>query len=76
MLEDREGILKDIQKLELFNGTISEKVLQKPYGAERKKLFPTDTGMVVTDFLIQYFPDIINYGFTAQVEHELDEIAE
>ena len=76
VLEDREGILKDIQKLELFNGTISEKVLQKPYGAERKKLFPTDTGMVVTDFLIQYFPDIINYGFTAQVEHELDEIAE
>jgi DNA topoisomerase-1 len=51
-------------------------VIQKPYGAERKKLFPTDTGMVVTDFLIEHFPDIVDYGFTAKVEEEFDEIAE
>ena len=80
MLEDREWIMKDFQKLELkpkgSSFELTEEVIQKPYGAERKKLFPTDTGMVVTDFLIEHFPDIVDYGFTAKVEEEFDEIAE
>lgn len=80
MLEDREGIMKDFQKLELkpkgSSYELTEEVIKKPYGAERKKLFPTDTGMVVTDFLIEHFPDIVDYGFTAKVEEEFDEIAE
>src|SRR5690606_9964485 len=44
-------------------------------GAEKNKLFPTDTAMVVTDFLIEHFPSIIDYSFTAKVEEEFDEIA-
>lgn len=80
VLEDREWVMKDFQKLELkpkgSSFELTEEVIQKPYGAERKKLFPTDTGMVVTDFLIEHFPDIVDYGFTAKVEEEFDEIAE
>ena len=45
-------------------------------GAEKAKLMPTDTGMVVNDFLIQYFPNILDYNFTANVEKQFDEIAE
>jgi DNA topoisomerase-1 len=76
VMEDREGVMKEFQKLELSQWVIKEEILLKPYGAERKKLFPTDTGMVVTDFLIAHFPEIVDYGFTAKVEEELDEIAE
>ena len=72
--------MKEFQKLELkpkaSSFELTEEVIKKPYGAERKKLFPTDTGMVVTDFLIEHFPDIVDYGFTAKVEEEFDEIAE
>ena len=46
------------------------------YGTEKSKLVPTDIGMVVNDFLIDYFPDIMNYNFTAQVEKEFDDIAD
>ena len=45
-------------------------------GTEKAKLFPTDTGTVVNDFLTEYFPDILDYNFTASVEKEFDEIAE
>ena len=45
-------------------------------GAEKSKLFPTDTGIVVNDFLTEYFPDILDYNFTASVEKDFDEIAE
>lgn len=45
-------------------------------GAEKAKLFPTDTGTVVNDFLTEYFPDILDFNFTASVEKEFDEIAE
>ena len=44
-------------------------------GAERNKLFPTDIGMVVNDFLMKYFPNIVSYDFTAKVEMEFDEIS-
>jgi DNA topoisomerase-1 len=45
-------------------------------GAEKQKLFPTDVGMIVNDFLIQYFPEIMDYSFTANVEEEFDVVAE
>ena len=45
-------------------------------GAENKKLFPTDVGIVVTDFLVEHFSDVMEYSFTASVETEFDEIAE
>ena len=89
ILEDREGVMKDFDKLELIPATnknsewtplwtflLTQEAIKKPYGAEKKKLFPTDTGTIVTDFLIEHFPDIVDYGFTAKVEEEFDEIAE
>jgi len=45
------------------------------YGADKNKLFPTDMGLVVTDFLVQHFPDILDYSFTASVEKDFDNIA-
>jgi len=56
------------------NNLISEEVKNK-YGAEKNKLFPTDVGVVVTDFLIQNFENIMQYSFTASVEDEFDQIA-
>ena len=49
---------------------------QENTGAEKSKLFPTDLGLVVTDFLKQYFDDIMDYNFTARIEEEFDEMAE
>jgi DNA topoisomerase-1 len=60
----------------LKDGTISNETKQQNTGAEKQKLFPTDTGMVVTDFLVANFENIMDYNFTANVEEEFDEIAE
>jgi DNA topoisomerase-1 len=49
--------------------------LKQMIGAEKNKLFPTDVGMIVTDFLIENFPNIMDYGFTANVEEEFDHVA-
>jgi DNA topoisomerase-1 len=49
---------------------------QENTGAEKSKLFPTDLGLVVTDFLKQHFESIMDYGFTAQIEEEFDHVAE
>ena len=46
------------------------------YGAEKRKLFPTDIGMVVNDFLVKHFPNVLDYHFTAQVEEQFDHIAQ
>ncbi|HLG03277.1 MAG TPA: type I DNA topoisomerase, partial [Bacteroidia bacterium] len=74
--EDREGTPRNFNVLTLRNGQISEEIKTENTGAEKAKLFPTDIGMVVTDFLIQYFPKIMDYHFTANVEEEFDVIAE
>jgi DNA topoisomerase-1 len=74
--EDREGKPRNYNVLTVRDGKVSEETRTENTGAEKSKLFPTDIGMVVTDFLIQYFPDIMNYNFTANVEEEFDEIAE
>lgn len=74
--EDREGKPRNYNVLTVRDGKLAEEVKTENTGAEKSKLFPTDIGMVVTDFLNQYFPDIMNYNFTANVEEEFDEIAE
>ena len=74
--EDIEGVMRECDMLRLENGDIKEQTITEVYGTEKSKLVPTDIGMVVNDFLIDYFPDIMNYNFTAQVEKEFDDIAE
>jgi DNA topoisomerase-1 len=73
---DKEGVKRDFRILELKNDTIRKLVEQENTGAEKSKLFPTDLGLVVTDFLKQYFDDIMDYNFTARIEEEFDEVAQ
>ena len=73
---DKEGVRRDFRVLRLIKDTISKEADQENTGAEKSKLFPSDLGLVVTDFLKQYFDDIMDYGFTARIEAEFDEVAE
>jgi DNA topoisomerase-1 len=74
--EDREGVQRNFNVATLKAGKITEEVRTEGTGAEKSKLFPTDIGMVVTDFLLAQFPQIMDFNFTAKVEEEFDEIAE
>lgn len=76
--EDREPAVREINVLTLDAGKkeIKKKKKKENYGAEKSKLFPTDIGMVVNDFLVEHFSRIMEYSFTAMVEKNLDEIAE
>ncbi len=74
--EDRPGVEREFFQLTFKNDKIEEKTKSEVTGTEKSKLFPTDIGMVVNDFLIKYFQKIMDYGFTADVEINLDEIAE
>lgn len=73
---DRPSIERKYNELKLKKGNIIDVVKTENTGAEKSKLFPTDIGLVVNDFLIEYFPDILDYNFTANVEKEFDSIAE
>jgi len=73
---DRPAEKRDFNILKLKEGKITDKIKSENTGAEKSKLFPTDIGIVVNDFLTEYFPDILNYNFTAQVEKEFDSIAD
>lgn len=73
---DKPGITRDINALILKNGQISEETRKETYGNEKSKLIPTDTGIVVNDFLLQYFPQVMDYNFTASAEKRFDEVAE
>jgi len=73
---DRPAEKRDFNLLKLKEGKITDKIKSENTGAEKSKLFPTDIGIVVNDFLTEYFPDILNYNFTAQVEKEFDSIAD
>jgi DNA topoisomerase-1 len=73
--EDRDGKPRDYKILTLSNSEIKEELKQEDFGVERKKLFPTDTGLVVNDFLVKYFPGVVDYQFTAKVEDEFDQIS-
>jgi DNA topoisomerase-1 len=73
---DRQAEKRDFNLLKLKGDKISDTIKSENTGAEKSKLFPTDIGIVVTDFLTEYFPDILNYNFTADVEKEFDHIAD
>ncbi|MGQ1787925.1 MULTISPECIES: type I DNA topoisomerase [unclassified Saccharicrinis] len=73
--EEREGKERPYQYLALKNNEVVSEQKTEITGAERNKLFPTDVGMVVNDFLMKYFPNIVSYDFTAKVEMEFDEIS-
>lgn len=74
--ESREGKERQLQQFRLEKGKITEKHITRVFGAEKKKLFPSDIGMVVTDFLSNNFTNIMDYNFTAKAEEALDNIAE
>lgn len=73
---DKEGVQRNYQVLTLSGDKITKKTETENTGAEKGKLFPTDLGLVVTDFLKQYFDDIMDYGFTARIEGEFDDVAQ
>jgi DNA topoisomerase-1 len=73
---DKEGIQRNYNVFTLSDGKISKKIESENTGAEKAKLFPTDLGLVVTDFLKQHFDDIMDYTFTARIEGEFDEVAQ
>lgn len=74
--EGRDGKPREYTQLVLENNNISTDTLTEMTGAEKSKLFPTDIGMVVNDYLVEHFGKILDYNFTANVEQEFDEIAE
>ena len=73
---NREGIQRTYEVLKLADGKVNESVRTEMTGSEKAKLLPTDVGTVVNDFLMEYFPAIMDYNFTANVEKECDEVAE
>lgn len=73
---DLEGKERTIQTLSLLNGAIAEEETTEITGADRNKLIPTHLAEVTTDFLVKYFPSIVDYDFTAKVENEFDRVAE
>jgi len=73
--ENREGAKRDYRVLVYQKTGIKETVKSENHGAEKGKLFPTDIGIVVTDFLVANFRTILDYNFTATVEKEFDDIA-
>lgn len=74
--KDKEGVKRNLIVMELKNVSIQKIAEQENTGAEKSKLFPTDLGLVVTDFLNQHFTKVMDYSFTANIEKEFDEIAD
>lgn len=75
MKDSREAQTRNIWRMVLEGDNIRTEQIAEKYGAERKKLFPSDIGMVVNDYLQERFAELIEYNFTAQVEEEFDQIA-
>jgi DNA topoisomerase-1 len=74
--EDRQGEDRKYNFMRLQNGNVKAEVLTEKTRYEKAKLFPTDIGTVVNNFLVEYFDNVLDYNFTAKVEKEFDEIAE
>jgi DNA topoisomerase-1 len=74
--EDREGRARNYRVLSLKNNKIEQKELVEQVGVEKSKMFPSDIGVLVNDFLVQHFQNIVDYNFTATVEKQFDEIAQ
>ena len=73
---DKSGSSRDCLTITLKKGKITEKAKSETVGSDKGKLIPTDIGVVVNTFLTEFFPDILDYNFTARVEEKFDEIAE
>ena len=73
---DKEGTERTYSVITLSKGKIKETEKKEVVGADRSKLMPTDIGTVVNDFLMEYFPSVMDYNFTASVEKEFDQVAE
>ena len=73
---EKKGEKREFEIITLKKGKITTRTKSEMVGAEKGKLIPTDIGMVVNDFLLKYFPTIMDYNFTARVENNFDEIAE
>lgn len=73
---ERPGVERQIEILKLKNGKITKSIRTETTGSEKGKLVPTDIGMVVNEFLEEYFPGVVDYNFTANVEEQFDDIAE
>jgi len=73
--EDREGVERNYKQIKLKHNQITESTNTETTGAEKSKLFPSDIGMVVNDFLVEHFTNIMDYNFTANAEKEFDAIA-
>jgi len=74
--EDRQGKERKFNFITIDNNAVKEEVKTEKTGYEKSKLFPTDIGTVVNNFLVEYFGNILDYNFTARVEKEFDEIAQ
>jgi DNA topoisomerase-1 len=74
--EERPGKERPYKYFVLDDNELIKEDRIETYGAEKNKLFPTDIAMVVNDYLLEYFPKILDYNFTANVEEEFDHIAE
>lgn len=74
--EDREGQTREYSVIELREDKMEELTMSETVGSEKGKLFPTDIGIVVNDFLLDSFPDIMDFNFTASVEKQFDQIAD
>ena len=73
---DKDGVKREYRVLILKKDNVNKITESENTGAEKSKLFPTDLGLVVTDYLKKYFDDIMDYSFTARIEEEFDEVAE
>jgi DNA topoisomerase-1 len=74
--KELDGVLRSFEVITLKGSEIVSEVKSERTGADKGKLFPTDIGVVVNDFLVNYFPTILDYSFTANVDEEFDIIAE
>lgn len=73
--KDKEGIRREFRVLKLKDDEITSLVEAETFGTEKSKMFPTDIGMMVNDFLMQHFETVMDYGFTAEIEREFDDIS-
>ncbi|MDF2158272.1 type I DNA topoisomerase [Algoriphagus sp. CAU 1675] len=73
--ESRDGTPRNYTEMVISGGNFSENTKTEITGAEKQKLFPTNMAMVVNDFLVEHFPNVIDFSFTARVEKEFDDIA-
>jgi len=73
---ETEGVERDYEQFILKSGTVTSTILTEKTGSDKGKLIPTDIGNIVTDFLVENFSNILDFGFTAKVESSFDDISD